>query len=212
MATSRKSNKKLIKVDFTGVTADGGGKLIDEGPQLFELVGVEEKEGSESGKDYLEFKLQASEGDADGTVVYDNMSLQPQALWKLRGFMEAAGIPTEDGPMQLDIEGDFIGVMVMGDVIHEEYKNKPKNRIQGYSPAEEPEPATPAAGSKKKVTRKAAEPETPDWQEGQKVSFKDGKKTINGTLTGFDAKSKLWTVDVPKDGEYEMGEEDLIAA
>lgn len=203
--------KLLIKVDFTGVTADGGGKLIDEGPQLFELVSVEEKEGQNSGKDYLEFKLQASGGEADGTIVYDSMSLQAQALWKLRGFMEAAGIATEDGPMQLDIDGDFIGVMVMGDVIHEEYKGKDKNRIQGYSPAEAETPA-PAAGKKKVVKKAETPPDDPAWEEGQKVAFMDGKKKIIGKLTTYDEKKKLWTVDVPKDGEYEMGEEDLIAA
>ena len=213
MATTRKSKKGLlIKVDFTGITADGGGRLIDEGPQLFQLVSVEEKEGNDSGKDYLEFKLQASGGDADGTIVYDNMSLQPQALWKLRGFMEAAGIPTEDGPMQLDIEGDFVDVMVMGDVIHEEYKNKPKNRIQGYSSPDDAAEEPPASTGKKKVAKKTeAADDAPAWEVGQKVSFMDGKKKVNGALTSFDAKTKLWTVDVPKDGEYEMGEEDLIA-
>src|ERR1700752_3499984 len=124
MATSRRNKgKKTISVDFTGVSVDGG-NLLEEGDYPFEVDEIEEKEGEDSGQPYLAFKFKVADGDDKGVVAYDNMSLQPQSLWKLRGFMEAAGLETVDGPMDLDID-EMIGLVVTGHVIHEEYRGKP---------------------------------------------------------------------------------------
>lgn len=215
MAT--KKGKKLIRVDFTGVEAGGGGRLLPEDSYAFELVDIEQKEGEESGQPYLQFELAVAEGDFKGTKAWDNMSLQPQSLWKLRGFLEAAGYPTEDGAMQLDPD-ELVGLMVTGDVFHEEYKGKTKHRIGSYSSiddgtntgADSEEEAPPPATKKKKVAAKAEpEEEESTWKVKQKVAFMDGKKRMSGTITGIDGDAI--TVKVGAD-EYEMGADDLEAA
>lgn len=222
MTTKKRSTKKgnVVSVDFTDVEAGGGGgRLLPEGPVLLELVDIEEKE-SDAGNPYLAAEFQVPEGEEFAkTKAYDNFSLQPQALWKLRGFLEAAGVETEDGPMDLDLDG-ILGSVVMADIIHEDYKGKPKHRVNGYSPSEdsEPEEKPEKKSTSKKVTKKEEEPEDgedegdddqPEFKKRQRVSFKDGKKTLTGVVTEIDGDTI--TVKVGND-EYEMGAEDLTPA
>jgi hypothetical protein len=202
---ANRKGKKLIKVDFTGVTAEGG-KLLPEEPFKLEVEEVEEKEGEDSGKPYLEFKFKVVEGEFEGTTAYDNMSLQPQALWKLRGFMEAAGVETVDGPMDIDPD-ELIGLVVTGHIIHEPYKGRDKHRIDSYSPVEDDEPTPSKSGVKKKASKD--DDSEPEWKVKQRVSFMDGKKKIDGTITKIDGDSV--DVRVGKD-EYEVNVSDLTAA
>ena len=207
MAT--KKGKRLIKVDFTGVSAEGGGRLLPEDVYSFEVMDITEEEGADSGQPYLQFEMQVVDGDFKGTKAWDNFSLQPQALWKLRGFLEAAGQETVEGPMSLDPD-DMIGLIVTGEVFHEEYKGKTKHRIGSYiadSTAADPEPETkPASKLKKKAA--PAEDDDPEFKVKQKVAFKDGKKRYEGLITGIDGDAI--TVKVGAD-EYEMGAGDLEA-
>src|SRR3990167_9240963 len=193
-----KKRGNTVSVDFTGVEAGGGSVLFPEGPQLFEVDDVTEEEGADSGQPYLAFVLKATDGKYEGKKAYDNFSLQPQALWKLRGFMEAAGLEVEDGEMEIDIES-FKGIVVMADVIHEDYKGKPKTRINGYSAVEE-EDTTPAETTKKKILKKPAKEEETEEESGFKVksrvSFKDGKTKMEGVVTAIDGET--YTVRVGK--------------
>lgn len=214
-----KKKGNSISVDFTGVEAGGGSVLFPEGPQLFEVDDVTEEEGADSGQPYLAFVLKAVDGKYEGKKAYDNFSLQPQALWKLRGFMEAAGLEVEDGEMDLDLD-EFKGVVVMADVVHEEYKGKPKTRINGYAPAEDTdtEPSEVTKGKakraaeeedaprKKKVSN--SEDDEPTFKVKSRVSFKDGKVRLEGIVTAIDGET--YTVRVGRD-EYEMGADDLTA-
>lgn len=218
----RKTKKGGISVDFTGIEAGGGGggRLLPEGPIKLELTEIEEKEGEESGKPYLQLAFEVPDGEEfAGTKAWDNMSLQPQALWKLRGFLEAAGVETVDGPMDIDTD-ELIGVVVTANIIHEDYKGKMKHRIDGYlddsegtEEGEEEQEEKPArsAGARRKPA-KQEEPED-DGEEGwavkDKVKFKDGKKTLTGTITAID--DDTITVKVGTD-EYEVGPDDLTAA
>jgi Protein of unknown function (DUF669) len=204
-----KKRGKMVHVDFTGVEAGGGGRLLPEEQFKFEVEEVTQETSEDSGKDYLSFKLKVADGEYEGTAAYDNMSLQPQALWKLRGFMEAAGMPTEDGPMEIDPE-EFTGMIVMGDVIHEDYKGKAKHRINSYSPVEEETTAAaPASSTARRKPAKAADGEDSDWKVKQKVAFMDGKKKLEGTITEIDGTTV--TVRVGKE-EYEMETSDLLEA
>lgn len=216
-----KKKGKSVTIDFTGVEAGGGSVLFPEGPQLFEVAEITEEEGSDSGQPYLAFVLKAVDGKYEGKKAYDNFSLQPQALWKLRGFMEASGIEVEDGEMDLDLD-EMIGKIVMADVIHEEYKGKPKTRINGYSPAEDTDtdstPVTKAKAKREEAEEEAPrrkkpapaeEDDEPAFKVKQKVSFKDGKTKMEGTVTAIDGET--YTVRVGRD-EYEMGADDLTAA
>lgn len=210
MAT--KKGKKLITVDFTGVDAGSAGKLLPEGPTQFEVDEIEQKVSDNSGEPYLAITLKVMEGEENaGVKAWDNMSLQPQALWKLRGFLDACGIETVDGEMDLDPD-EIIGLVVTGDVVHEEYKGKTKHRIAGYSPIEEAKPkASAKTATAKKKPAKVEEPEEEkeEWKVKQKVAFMDGKKRIEGTISDIDGDTI--TVRVGKE-EYEMGPDDLEAA
>lgn len=205
-----KKRGKGVTVDFTGVEAGGGGSvLFPEGPQLFEVDDVTEEEGQDSGQPYLAFVLKAVDGKYEGKKAYDNFSLQPQSLWKLRGFMEAAGLETVDGEMDLDLD-EFKGIVVMADVIHEDYKGKPKTRINGYLSAEGAAPEEKPAGPRKKGNSKSAPAEEePEFKVKQKVWFKEGKTRHDGVITAIDGET--FTVRVGRD-EYEMGADDLTAA
>lgn len=211
-----KKGKKLIKVDFTGVTTEGGGRLLPEEQFKFEVKDVEQEVGADSGEPYLKMTFEVVDGEFEGTKAWDNMTLQPQGLWKLRGFMEAAGLETVDGEMDIDPD-ELIGLVVLGNVIHEKYKNKDKHRIDSYEsvdgPAAEAETDAPAP-RRKKGAEPDAEAET-DWKKGQKVTFMDGKKKIKGTIAKIDGeKVDILVKGVSKeaDGEYEMTTDDIEAA
>ncbi len=206
MATRRKG-KRMISVDFTGVEA-GGGRLLPEDTYQFEVEEVEEKEGEDSGQPYLAFTLKVTEGDYEGTKAWDNFSLQPQALWKLRGFMEAAGLETTDGPMEIDPE-EFVGLIVTGAVIHEDYKGRQKHRIDGYQADDAPAKAVDEKAAKTTTVKRKTNGDATEWKVRQEVSFQEGKKTLTGKITEIN--DDQVTVRVGKE-EYEMTLDDLSAA
>lgn len=212
MATRRSAKKATYKVNFKGVEAGGGGRLLPEDTYLFEIEDVEVKTGEDSGEPYFAFTLKVAEGEFEGTKAWDNFSLQPQALWKLRGLMETLEMEVIDGEMDLDPD-EFAGMMVKGDVIHEDWKGKPKHRVNSYMAADA-EAATVetkeavSKGPKKKAAAPEPDPE-PEWAKNQKVSFKDGKKTLSGKVISVTGQSV--TVRVGSD-EYEVESGDLEAA
>lgn len=207
-----KKRGKTISVDFTGVEVGGAGKLLPEGPLQLEIEEIVEEVGGDSGKPYLAITFAVSEdGEYKGTKAWDNFSLQPQSLWKFRGLLEAAGQPTEDGPMEID-QDDLIGLIVVGEIIHEEYKGKTKHRINGYSAIEE---ETPAPAARPGATKKKPAADEPTWKVNQKVSFRDGKKSLVGKVTGIDGDDitvLVKGVSKDADGEYETKATDLEAA
>lgn len=203
--STKKKGKKVLSVDFTDVEAGtGGGRLLPEDRYTFEVEDSEIDVGEESGKEYVKLTLVVQDGEFKGTKAWDNLSTQPKALWKLRGFMESAGLPTEDGAMDIDPD-EFVGLIVQADVIHEDYKGKPKHRINGYAPADDT-PAETTSTPKKK--NPAAESES-TWKIKQKVAFMDGKKRLEGVISKID--DDTITVRVGSD-EYEMSASDLEAA
>lgn len=210
-----------VTVNMAGVSAEGGSTLFPEGPQLFEVEEATIEDSQSSDYQYIAVKLRAVDGKYEDKYAYDNVSLSPKALWKLRQLMEAGGLEVEDAEMEIDPE-ELIGLVVVGEVIHEEYKGKPKTKISGYvdpdakkgddkpAPKAKAEPEeTPTRTPKRKP--KAAEPDEDEsaFKVKQKVKFKDGKKTVTGTITSIEG--DVYTVDTG-DEEFEMGAEDLEAA
>lgn len=126
MARKSRGRSNVIDVDFTGVEA--GGRVTPEGEYVAEVVSVEGKR-SEADKPYLAWTLKVV-GDAnhEGNRLYYNTSLQKQALWNLRQFLEAMGIETQGGAMQLDLKS-YVGLQLGVEVDIEEYKGKEKSRI-----------------------------------------------------------------------------------
>lgn len=129
MASKALKKKKGRSLDFTGV--ETGGKAVPDGNWLAEVVSVEEKEGSESGEPYLKWKWKVKEGPGKGGAVYDNTSLQPQALWKLRGLLESLGFDVPDGAMDFD-ESDAVGEEAILEIVNEQYNKKDQPRVVSY--------------------------------------------------------------------------------
>jgi hypothetical protein len=213
---SKRRQSGARTIDFTGVEA-GGGRLLPEDTYSFECVDIDPDQiGEDSGEPYWAATFEVVEGDFKGTKAWDNFSLQPQALWKLRSFLESAGFPTEDGPMDID-PNDLIGLVGSADIIHETFKNKPKHRINSWMidnqepPAKAEREERPARGGNgaKRVSRREPEPEDEnEWKVRDQVQFKDGKKTLDGRIKSIDGDDV--TVTVKGDGDYEMKLEDLI--
>lgn len=257
-----KRKKAGWKVDFTGV--ESGGKVLSEGRHLLQVDSIEEKEGESSGEPYLAVKFKVVSDKGSGTPVYDNFSLQPQSLWKLRGMLESMGVEV-DGEFEFSAE-DLSDYTVGAEVVHEEYQGKVKNRISGYFMAdefddsddeedeEEEEEAPKAKASKKpaaaskakgkakdeeeedeeeeeddepapkaKAKGKAAaskkkdedeeddeEDDAPEWKVKQRVSFKEGKKSLEGKIIEIDADEGMAVVKVGTE-EYEVDFAELTA-
>lgn len=154
-ASSRTAKSKTsIKVDFTGVEANG---KVAEGRHLLTVDGVPEIKKSESGNDYVNVKFKAP-----GGVLWHTCSLQPQALFNLRNTMESLGMEVAEELMDIDLT-EWDGLTCGGEVEHESYGGKKRARIVDLFPEaeledqEEEEEETPKPG--KKGAKAKEEPE-----------------------------------------------------
>ena len=135
MARSKKKGrsrkkKNTVSVDFEGVES-GGGKPVPDGNYTAAMHSVEEKEGETSGEPYLSCRWKIVGGKADGATVFDNISLQPQSLWRFRTILECLGLEVEEGPMDIDID-ELVGEECGVEVTNEEWEGKDKPRITGF--------------------------------------------------------------------------------
>ncbi len=131
----RKAKKAGIKVNFKGVEA--GAKALPDGTYTVTVEEVEQFE-SEGGNDCLKWKLKVSEGKNKGRVIFDNTSLQPQALFRLRGLLESLGHEVEDSEVTLDLS-EFIGKSMVVEVANETYQGKKNPKVVTYGSAEDAE-------------------------------------------------------------------------
>lgn len=210
MKKSTKKKGNSIEVNFNGVSAEGGSRLLPEGPVLLEVIDITQQFGADSGQPYLSVEMEAIEDELKGSKVWGILSLAPAALWKLRGFLENIGMETQDSVMNIDLD-EIVGQVVVGHIAHEEYKGKTRNRVVGYSPVDEAE--DPKDNDKSVQPKKSAKSEKEEADEGgislgKKVSFKDGRKKLTGKVMGIDGS----TITVEVDGEeYEMDVDELIS-
>lgn len=130
MATKGKKSN-TVKVNFKGVQA--GGKLVPEGDYTVKVDEVTQEE-SDAGNAYLAWILKVADGKHKGSTLYHNTSLQPQALWNLKGVLEALGVEVPDSSLDIDL-GEVIGMTANVTVEHETYQGKPKARIVAWESA-----------------------------------------------------------------------------
>jgi hypothetical protein len=119
-------------VDFTGIQSGGGRPRIPEGDHLAKCVSVKQ-EISSKGNEMLvwRFEVVSSDRKANGKVLQTYTSLVPDALWKLRGLLEAMGQNVPDGRAQLRLKG-YIGKEIGLTVIDEEYNNRMYSSISDF--------------------------------------------------------------------------------
>lgn len=225
MATKRASgnkNKKPsgIKVDFSDTESQG---VVDEGDYVIEVTEVEQKTSDNSGADYLAWEFKIDGGDFDGRKLFHNTSLQPQALFNLRGLLEALGTEVPQGVMEFD-PADMIGEKCGCTVAHEKYEGKTKARPVEFFDADDVD----ADGDDKKETKakpkdKEKEPETkskkkakakePEFKVDDKVTFEDDDgNEQSGVITEIDGDDYTVTVGKGKKAEeWTLEASDLTA-
>lgn len=114
------------------------------GTHLFKIVRFSEETGA-SGP-YWRFVIQTQDGEDKGKEMLLQLSLSPQARWKVDEFldaMKAAKTGKADGE-------DFVGKMLIGEVIHDKYENRNVAALATMMPYD---------GKAPKVTRPAKEGE-----------------------------------------------------
>jgi hypothetical protein len=166
MATKKPARRKgnIISIDFTGVKSGGG--AIPDGRYAAKIIAVERKEGKESGEPYLELTWEVTSKKCNGREVrFDNYSLQPQALWRLKGMLEAMEVEIPDGEQDIDFD-DLMGseteciIEVTGQPSPD--GDKTYARVTGHAPLSDGDTVDDDAEDEKPVRRKPAKDEDED--------------------------------------------------
>lgn len=133
---ARKSRESSVNIDLSGVEVSK--KVIPEGTYL--VVVNEAKMGkSKEDKPKVSFEFEVSKGPNKGFKLFENCSLQPQALFKLKSLLMALGVDIPDGAFDLNLK-DLIGLTCEVEVGHEVYEGKKRARILEFiNPAESDE-------------------------------------------------------------------------
>lgn len=127
MARSKKGKKKAYRVDFAGVETSA---LVPEADYPIVPVKITGEEGPAG--DYWAWEFKITSGKFKGKKLYYNTSLAPQALWNLRGVLEAFGYGIAEKAVDLTIEEvlEEIGETEAGCTVeHEKYKKRNKAKI-----------------------------------------------------------------------------------
>lgn len=211
-----KSKKNTISVDLSEVES-GGGRLPD-GDYLMEVEEASIETGKDSGEDYVKFVFAVADGEYKGRKIFHNCSLQPQALFNLRGVLEALEVEIpKDGKLNIDCE-ELIELKCGAAIANEKYEGKDRPRAVEFFPASELEEEAPAKGDKGNKSkdedeergstrRKVSKTKEPEFEEGDSVTFKDGKEEYEGTIEKIDG--DVATVKVGKGRSAEKWEIDL---
>jgi|ERR1700761_339548 len=214
---AKKSTKRTVTVDFEGV--ESGGRSLADGTYLAEITEAVQKESKSSGEPMIVLKWKVVSGKGKGVVLYDNCSLQPQALWKLKGLLEALGEDVPDSTLDLDLD-DLVERQATVVVTNEKYEGKDRPRITEYASAEDKADDDDTADDDSEDDEDDPDdedaPETTAAKRGRpkkvkigaKVSFKDEKKkVVKGVIDEIDG-DQVKVTDVNGD-EWELEVSDL---
>lgn len=181
---------RKVRVDMTGVESF---TRCPEGEWLAKLKKADMGTVQGSGDDCIKAQFEVIEGEAKGSSVFETFSLTEKALWKLKSFLEAAGLKS-NGKLILDLD-KMEGKICIIEVTHDEYNGKKRAHIASYSkPTEEDEESDEdeydedeeeeeeekpvKKTTKKKTTKKAkVEDENDDDEEEEKPVKKPAKKS-----------------------------------
>lgn len=128
MAKPRKRASASVNVDLSGV--DTSRKTIPEGKYSL-VVDLATQKNSREGNPMISFEFSVSEGKHQGFKLYENCSLQPQALFKLKSVLLSLGMDIPNKAFDLDLK-DLIGLTCEVEVGHEVYEGRKRARILEY--------------------------------------------------------------------------------
>ena len=137
MAVKKKSRKRGVTVNFSGV--ESGGRRVPDGEYLAEIVSCELEESS-AGNPMLHLQWKVSEGKYSGAKIHENISLVPQALWKLKTLLEVLEIdPQEDDVGAEEYASELMEKSCTIIVRNEMFEGTERPKVTGYGGAEESE-------------------------------------------------------------------------
>ena len=122
-----------VNLDLSGVEVNR--RAIPEGTYAV-VVNKAELTKSREGNNMIKMEFEVTEGPHKGAKLFENCSLQPQALFKLKSVMLALGMNIPEGSFDLDTN-DLVGLNCEVEVGHETYEGKKRARILEYINAEE---------------------------------------------------------------------------
>lgn len=113
-----------IKVDMTNV--EDGFPLLPEGDYICKVAKITVEDGEKA--KYLKWELVVGLGQFKGQKIWNNTSLAPQALFRLRDTIQACGVDVPKSVMSIDTD-KFVGKIVGITVAHGTYKGKAKAEV-----------------------------------------------------------------------------------
>lgn len=135
MATKSRKGRgsSSVNVDLSGVEASR--KAIPEGTYGV-VVNEAKTANSREGNPMIAFEFEVTEGAHKGAKLYENCSLQPQALFKLKSVLLALGMDIPNKAFDLNLR-DLVGLTCEVEVGHEVYEGKKRARILQYNDPED---------------------------------------------------------------------------
>jgi hypothetical protein len=121
------------RVTIPGMAGVEGRVTVAEGEYRVRVAEVTQEEGSAA--DYLKWKFQVMGKVHSGASIFYNTSLAPQALWNLRGLLEALQFDIPDDDLDVDPD-ELVGLELMVSVEHDTYEGKKQAKIVDFWPAE----------------------------------------------------------------------------
>ena len=118
---------RKVKVNMEGVESF---TRCPEGEWLAQLKKADMGEVQGSGDDCIKAQFEVIKGSAKGNTVFETFSLTEKALWKLKSFLDAAGMKS-NGKLTLDLD-KLEGKVCIIDVIHDEYNGQKRAKISSY--------------------------------------------------------------------------------
>lgn len=166
-----KKSSSVVTVDFEGVES-GGKRVRKAGEYLCKVEEITKEIGDIA--PYLAWQFEVIDGECEGSKLWTNTSLAKQALFNLRGLLEALGEEVPDSELDIDLE-DMVDKEVVLVVEMEDYEGKSKARVVDYYPADDYD-------SKGKKSSKKDDDEEDDKKSKKKSSKK--KEQIDADEVG----------------------------
>jgi hypothetical protein len=132
MARSGKSKKsKAATVNFKGT--ESGGRSISDGWATGKIIEAELTTAKESGNEMFKIVIAAKRG-KEKAKVYDNLVLTPNALWKMRSLLEAAGIDVDEEDDMTFTADDLLDLEFDMELVNENFEGKDRPKPLTFAP------------------------------------------------------------------------------
>jgi len=124
-------------INFSGV--ESGRRRCPDGYYNAEITSAELQESS-TGNPMIAAKWKILDGKYKGVTLYDNISLVPQALWRLKTLLEAVGIDAQEEDVHAEeYAEELVGTSANITVTNEKYEGEDRPKVTGYEQVGEAE-------------------------------------------------------------------------